>query len=190
MFYAVIQRPETDTSAITSISRKYDPYFGLVGPHVSLVFPFKADEVDEDEFIEHIRDVAGRTKPFEVRLNELELAWDQWLFLTPSVGKEEITNLHDELYEGPLAKFLREDIEFIPHVGLGLFAQEDSEYDLRDPKAIPLDEEKYQAARAEIEAASLDLQYRAAKLEIISVSEDFKSSETIKVVEFGAKERV
>lgn len=185
MFYAVIHRPEVDVSPIKSISSKYDPYYGLTGPHVTLVFPFKADEVSKDAFLEHVREVAAQTQPFNIRLNELELAWDQWLFLTPSSGRQQVVNLHDDLYGGLISKFLREDIEFVPHVSLGLFSKNEGEYDLKDPKATPLDEPKYKEALKEIEALKIDLEYKATKLEIISVDEKFTKTETIEVINLG-----
>ncbi len=41
------------------------------------------------------------------------------MFLEVEGGKEQIEELHDMLYKGPLAQFLREDIPYIPHVTVG-----------------------------------------------------------------------
>ena len=178
MFYAVIHRPETDLSKIEDIARVYDPSFALVGPHVTLVFPFASDS-GAAEIIEHVRQVAEQTARFEVRLNELELAWDQWLFLPPSLGRDSFQKLHDDLYRGMLQEFLRSDIEYIPHLALGHFAAAGSIYDLKDPTAVPLDTKKYQTARAEIEALNLDLAYTATAIELISIDDKFTKTETV-----------
>lgn len=179
MFYAVIHRPEIDTSIIDDFSAKYDPSFGLVGPHVTLVFPLKAEDIDASILEEHIQEVVRKTKPFEVKFNEIELSWDQWLFLTPSVGRDEFSRLHDDLYRGPFEKLLRNDIDFVPHVALGHFAITDSEYSLKDPTAAPLDKEKYEKARKEIESKKLEYEYRATSVELISVNDEFTKSETL-----------
>jgi len=34
-------------------------------------------------------------------------------------GREQVRELHDELYKGPLTEFLRSDIPYIPHVTVG-----------------------------------------------------------------------
>ncbi|MEX0917876.1 MAG: 2'-5' RNA ligase family protein [Candidatus Paceibacterota bacterium] len=186
MFYAIIHRPETDISVIQEVAKKYDPTFELVGPHVTLVFPFSAEGVDEHALTTHIQSVAGGLQPFQARFNELELSWDQWLFLTPTLGKEALTQLHDDLYVGMLQQFLRSDIPFVPHIALGHFAVADSEYQLKDPTAVPLDEERYITARAEIEALKLDLVYEVTTTELISVTDDFSQTSSIATFQLGS----
>jgi 2'-5' RNA ligase len=179
MFYAVIHRPEIDTNIIDVFSAKYDPSFGLVGPHVTLLFPLNAEDIDLSVLEEHIQGVVRMTRPFDVRLDEIEISWDQWLFLTPSVGRSEFSRLHNDLYSGLFQKFLRKDIDFVPHVALGHFAISGSEYSLKDPTAVPLDEEKYEKAREEIASKKLNYEYRASSLELISVNDEFTKSETL-----------
>jgi 2'-5' RNA ligase len=83
MYYAVIQRPEIDTTDILKISKKYDPTFGVVGPHITLLFPVSSKSINEDTVEKHVKKVAQETSSFRVHMVDLELAWDQWLFLTP-----------------------------------------------------------------------------------------------------------
>ena len=40
------------------------------------------------------------------------------MFLTPDEGYGEISKLHDKLYHGPLAQYLRLNIPYIPHIGI------------------------------------------------------------------------
>jgi hypothetical protein len=53
-------------------------------------------------------------------------------------GGEAIIALHDALYTGILADYLWAEHPFIPHVGLGLFAQERDAHDLLElrPRAL------------------------------------------------------
>lgn len=185
MFYAIIHRPKIDTNKIKEVSRKYDPHFGLVDPHVTLVFPFKSEGLDREGLIAHLRQVVNDTKSFNVRLNELGLAWDQWLFLIPSLGNLEFRELHDRLYDGLLASFLRSDIEYVPHLALGHFAAPGSEYDLKDPTAVPLDAAKYDAGRAEIESYHFDFGYVADDIDLISIDDDFTKTEILETFKFS-----
>src|SRR4051794_36108149 len=128
MYYAVIHRPEAAITGIEQVGQKYDPSYNVVGPHVTLLFPISEQHIAEEVVKSRFLSVAGTTESFPVRLNSLELSWDQWLFLTPTDGRVEFDELHDRLYEGPLAPFLRHDIPFVPHVALGHFAVAGSNY--------------------------------------------------------------
>src|SRR3954471_7341666 len=149
VLFAVLHRPTVEVSAIQRLRGRDDPTFELIGPHVTLVFRFPGDEVHEDRLRSHLTTVAAATTAFAVRLNELELSWDQWLFLTPSDGRAGFAELHDRLYEGLLHGFLRDDIEFVPHVALGHFAKPGTDYELGEPTEVPLDQERYESALAD-----------------------------------------
>jgi hypothetical protein len=45
-----------------------------------------------------------------------------------------------------LAEYRRDDIEFVPHLGLGLFLKEGSRYDWDNPQDAEFDEQRYQEA--------------------------------------------
>lgn len=179
MYYAVIQRPDIDTSLIEAFRMKYDPNYGLVGPHVTLVFPVDSAKLLIGKLQQHIKSVAQRSQPFSVDFADFELSWDQWLFLTPIDGRQQLVKLHNNLYEDMLAPMLRTDIPFVPHIALGHFAFHTSDYNLYDPKAVPLDEEKYQLARLEIDNIGPKYRYRVSKLELISINDEFTSSQFI-----------
>ena len=179
MFYAVIHRPEIDTKKIEEVRSTYDPYFKLIDAHITLVFPFDAAGIEMTQLNVHVQNIANQTKQFRVQLNTLELAWDQWLFLTTTKGKVRLCAIHDELYTGVLKGFLRDDIKYIPHIGLGHFAIANSGYTLKDPAATHLDEDRYTIARAEIEAKQLDFTYTATAVELISVNDEFTKTEIL-----------
>ncbi len=41
-----------------------------------------------------------------------------YVFLVPDEGYSEISKLHDRLYRGVLAPYLRLDIPYVPHIGI------------------------------------------------------------------------
>lgn len=171
MFYALVHYPNIDTGRINEFRRKYDPHFDLIEPHVTLVF-LLPESVGEKNLVSHLENVLRHWHPFPVHLKGLQKAWDHWLFLILAEGNDSITRLHRELYSGPLASYRREDIEFVPHLGLGLFARQDAGYDIRNPQNVALDEEKYFQALKE--AQRLDLDYRCVidRLHLLKINAD------------------
>ncbi len=187
MFFAVIHRPEADLEEIKRISKKYDPYFDLIEPHVTLLFPIKDSEVSQQELVSHIKQIANSTDPFKVEFNSdsTELSFDQWLFLVPTQGKREFNELHDKLYSGANHRFLREDLPYSPHVGMGHFAKQATKQDLKDSKILDLDETKYKKALDEVKSAKTTLQYTATEIELIGVDDNYEKSWTIQKFKLG-----
>ena len=125
MALAVINYPtlfDDDFDWIQSVRREHDRlYYDVVDPHVSLVFPL--DGVEPSTLIGHVRGQARLTAPFEVVfrcaiLGDPDFEDHAHAFLVPDEGFSDIVRLHDRLYTGPLADFLRLDLPFLPHVGI------------------------------------------------------------------------
>ena len=136
MKYAVVIYPELeDASKIQELRRKNDPYFDVIGPHITLVFP--VPEMDRDAIVNHVTEILRDYVPFNIRLKEFTKSFDNWLFLCVEEGNEKIIELHDRLYTGMLEKHLRTDIQYIPHIGLGLF-ETDKEYRIAERRAKTL----------------------------------------------------
>ncbi|MGB5550575.1 MAG: 2'-5' RNA ligase family protein [Thermoanaerobaculia bacterium] len=95
--------------------------------------------------------VRGHT-PFEVRLGGFHRSPDHWLFLLLQKGNRAVKKLYSALYTGLLAELRRDDLEFIPHLGLGLFLKEGATYNWNDPRSYDLDLESCQAVQREVEA--------------------------------------
>src|SRR6266550_4565173 len=138
MPYALVHYPNIDTKRINEFRRKYDPHFDLIEPHITLLF-LLPESVGEASLVSHLENVLQHWHPFPIHLKGLQKAWDHWLLLILAEGNDSITRLHRELYSGILASYRRSDIEFVPHLGLGLFANEDAGYDIRNPQEVPLD---------------------------------------------------
>lgn len=123
MVYALVHYPAVDTQQINELRHKYDPQAELIAPHLTLVFPLPAS-IGEASLVAHVGNVLCGWRQFPIRLQGLEQSWDNCLFLLLQEGKAEVIRLHDELYMGLLAPYLRKDLPYVPHVTLGSFADE------------------------------------------------------------------
>lgn len=85
-----------------------------------------------------------------------------------------------EIYSGILSKYRRKDIEFIPHIGLGFFAKNYREYDLKDPKKLIFDKEKYKQALIEVKSKILKFKCTVDNLDLLEANNNFRRIKTIK----------
>lgn len=120
-----LELAEPDARWIETLRRRHDPQAAFVPAHVTLVFPFEDAEAAVIEA--HAAAVAPESAPFRFHLAQLAAVQDPLgprsrLFLLPTTGAEALTALHDTLYSGPLAVWLRTDIVYTPHVTVGAFA--------------------------------------------------------------------
>ncbi len=116
--YALVHYPDIELRAIQQFRQRHDPQFDLIGPHITLLFPVP-DCVGEEALVCHIDQVLRGWRPFEIGLREVQIAWDDYLYLLVQEGKETLVRLHDEIYTGILREYLRADLPYIPHVTLG-----------------------------------------------------------------------
>lgn len=114
---------QKDLDWIQEIRKESDEmYYSVIDPHFSIVFPVFADISDED-FIKHIEEKSLGFKSFDFILRKAVVNDDAFndfwhVFLVPTEGSEEITKIHDAMYEDLLKPELRLDIPFIPHIGI------------------------------------------------------------------------
>jgi hypothetical protein len=158
MYYALVYYPKFGGKTeedIEAFRRKYDPFVDSWRPHVPFIFPVPCSEVEEEKLTAHIETVLKNWKPFHIHIAGFAKSWDHWLFLLLKEGNEEAIALHDELYNGILSPFLRRDIEYIPHIGIGLFVRKDAEYNVLDPKKVDFDAKLYFQALKEAESLKI-----------------------------------
>ena len=159
MYYALSYNPRFDKRTkknIEAFRRKYDSFVDYWEPHISFIFPVPCCKVEEEKLVEHIERVLKKWKPFPIRIGGFEKSWDHWLLLLLREGNEKVIALHDELYTGMLSSYLSKDIEYIPHIGLALFARKDAGYNALDPRIVDFDEKLYCQALAEAESLEID----------------------------------
>lgn len=126
MAYLVVAYPELEQSDyewIQSYRKQNDGrYFNVVEPHITLVFA--VHDIDERIFIDEAKKQAQGIKPFDFHIKvatiNLDNSGDYYHeFLVPDIGYSNIVKLHDKLYADKFADYLRLDIDFIPHIGIG-----------------------------------------------------------------------
>ncbi|WP_372906911.1 2'-5' RNA ligase family protein [Rossellomorea marisflavi] len=109
-----------NVNEINKLRKKYDPLYGLIPPHITLVFPFTSN-LSSNQIKEHISKVLRHEKPFDINLQGISGADETYLFLNIKVGNDNIIRLHDKLYSGILQKFLYRRVTYLPHVTIGKF---------------------------------------------------------------------
>ena len=171
MHYALVLYPEVETERIQEIRRKYDPTFDVIRPHVTVLFPVP-EAVGEAKLGSHIESVLGNWNAFEIRLGGLVKSNDHWMFLTLGKGEREVKGLYQALYTGILDQYRRDDIEFVPHLGLGLFVKDQATYDWNKPQESEFDQQKCDAAMRDAETLSLDSTWEATTLHLVAIPDD------------------
>jgi hypothetical protein len=159
IYYVLLHYPRFDRKTgehIETFRRKYDPFADSWKPHIPFIFPVPCTEVEEAKLTEHVETVLKSWKPFPIHIGGIAKSWDHLLLLLLKEGNEKAIALHDELYTGILAPYLRRDIEYIPHVGIGLFVRKDAGYNALDPKIVDFDAKLYIQALKEAESLKID----------------------------------
>jgi 2'-5' RNA ligase len=174
MYYGLVHFPNINTELIDRVRKKYDPTVDMIKPHITVMFPIP-DEIDEIELIDHISSILNKWKAFPIQIRGLKISWDHWLFLVLEQGNDDVVRLNRDIYSGMLAKYQREDMEFIPHISLGLFTEHNDNYDYNDPKKMNLDSHKYAVALKEVESLNLDFHTDFAKLQLLKINDMFTS---------------
>lgn len=111
-----------DRAFVDEFRARHDPQASLVEPHFTLVFGCSA--VPQGDFLAHVRAIAREARPIDFACRYAMLGTDVdtadgYVFLVPDAGHAALSRLHDRLYTGPLAPYLRLDQPFTPHVTLG-----------------------------------------------------------------------
>jgi 2'-5' RNA ligase len=185
MFYGLVAFPDVDLRGIQQIRRKYDPTFDLIDPHIAVMFPVDAS-IGEENLVQHLHGVLDEWKPFSIHIHGFHQSWDQWLFLTVEEGRSAFIRLNRDIYTDILAKYRRDDIEYIPHISLGLFVKDDDAYDFQDPQRLDFDEDKYHKALQEAKGLSLDFRCEINRFHLVKINDDFTRIVREKVLRFGA----
>lgn len=178
-FLVLINKPPHIPDNLANFASEHDPYFKLVGMHTTLIFPTPVS-VGIEELLEHIEKVLENWESFPVQFDQLEKSWDHWLFITPSIGKEKIIQLHDDLYTGLMKPFLREDIPFVPHLALGLFANRVKGYNPENPREMKLDTKTFNDARNWAENQKPDISYEFNDCVLLELDDRFTHSKQLK----------
>jgi 2'-5' RNA ligase len=147
-----------ESESLDRFRRKYDPTEPIIEPHIALVFPVP-ESVGEDNLVQQIEGVLKTRKPIPIRIRGFRKSFDHWLFLTLEEGYDDVVRLYRELNTGILEGYRRDDIEFIPHIGLGRFVTETGGFD----------ERSYTEALREAEAGDFDFKRTLDRLHLVKI---------------------
>lgn len=181
MYYGLVYFPQIGIEQINKLRQKYDPTYNLIAPHLPILFPVPA-LLGTERIIKHIESILKNWRSFEIHLSGFKKSWDHWLLLTIKNGNDEIKKLSVEIYSGFLSEYQRKDIEFIPHISLGLFTTNISNYDLKNPEKLTFDENKFKEALLEAESMQLDFKCLLDNLDFIVLNNDFTEIHTLKKI--------
>lgn len=126
MAYLVVAYPklnQADFDWIQSYRKHNDPrYYSLIKPHFTIIFAIH--DINKTNFVNEVQSMLGGVKPFDFTLNVATINQNDdrayyHEFLVPDKGYSNIVKLHDKLYSGLFAPYLRFDLDFIPHIGIG-----------------------------------------------------------------------
>ena len=114
---------DVDYDWIQNIRTNHDPfYFSVVKPHITLIFG--TNKLNKQQLLKHVQKELQGFQKIVINFNSALVVEDDsksffHTFLIPSEGYDQISKLHDLLYQGEMASELRLDIPFIPHIGIG-----------------------------------------------------------------------
>ena len=177
MYLALNYYPVIEHQGFLDFREKYEPYASLLPAHLTFIFPLE-ESFGLANFKAHIVKVLEHWQPFDMHFCKLEKTWDHWLFLGAEEGNDKAIALHDELYQGPLKPYLREDLPYTPHIALGLFSEES--WDFHNPTAqLTLDKDKYDKARREFESLEFELWFMVDQLTLVRLNDTFTKCDDI-----------
>jgi len=182
MFYALAYYPELNDEVVNKLRKKYDPYSDLIKEHITLIFPVP-ETIGVDKLLSHISAILEKREPFRIHIRGFEKTWDNWLFLKVKEGKEKLIELHDALYTGILQLYLRKDLPYTPHIGIGLFTKE--RYDPLQPEKLTFDEENYQKALEKLKNEDPEYWRIMNQLTLVRINDDFSRLEEDKTYYLG-----
>ncbi len=123
-FRAILILPKLrDVEAIKQIRERYDPSFGKISLHITLVFPFRS-EIPTQELRSHVETGLKGCSQFSLRMQGITGHEGNHLFLNVIHGNDAIIDLHRRLYSGLFARYRNRGYTFFPHLTVGRFYDE------------------------------------------------------------------
>ena len=99
-----------------------DPLAQALAPHVTLVFPFHS-RLTLDQLAAHAQKVLRVWPCYPVVMHGFWSAQNEFIGIGAQVGADAMIEMHERLYRGPLAEFLRPEFDYAPHITLAKTAQ-------------------------------------------------------------------
>ena len=103
---------------VEAFRTRHDPLASTLPAHVTLVFPFEST-LSSLQLAAHVRRVVARWPQLPVRIERADALVGEWVHLRLTGGRAAVVELHDRLYRGVLAPFLRREFHYDPHLTVG-----------------------------------------------------------------------
>lgn len=114
---------------VNSYRKRYDSNYSLIPPHLTLKYPFEADDIEIKAIVKQLEETSTKCQPFN--LNILKVSTFQpvnnVIYLKVDPNKE-LEKLHEQLHhdlDGP-----QEEYAYIPHITLGQKLSNDEHSDV------------------------------------------------------------
>lgn len=152
--------------------KKYDPYYRLWRPHISLVYPPFIPVIEWPGIRRHVVDALLEFKPFTITLDSVEVFEESpnILWLSPEDGGK-MQRMRSRLEEALPQYVPVFPAEFKPHVTIGYFRKKKDAYSTRDE------------VQAEIDPRSQPLSWKVTQVVFLAQEEEgdmrFEDSVTI-----------
>ena len=110
----------TNLDIVQRLRSLYDPLAHLIRPHITVAFPFKS-EITNQELDGLLEKKLKHFSSFPLKLQGFSSHSDSfgnYLFLNVIQGKEQLLELHNLVYSGPLKEFSPKQ-PYTPHMTIG-----------------------------------------------------------------------
>lgn len=114
---AVVIFAQGQLAGVEEFRRQWDPLGGSIPAHITLVFPVTRPR-REQALAQELAALLDGFPVFAVSLSEVRVWEQEYLFLVAGQGGEQITRLHEALYDGPF-RHARRPARFVPHLTIG-----------------------------------------------------------------------
>lgn len=115
----------SNVDIIEKIRKECDNLYGIIQPHITIIFPF-IDDISDEELIKNVRYYFESKTKFFVKFSGISYSEDGYIFLNCVEGEKEIIKLHDELYNKYFSNH-SSDRKYIPHITIGQKNNSDEE---------------------------------------------------------------
>jgi 2'-5' RNA ligase len=101
-----------------SYRKRYDPHYALIPPHLTLKYPFEADEDEIKEIADTLHQIAKKYDPFPLKVTKISSFQpvNNVIYLKVECT-ETLKNLHNDLHSGELGG--EPEYMFVPHITIG-----------------------------------------------------------------------
>jgi len=119
--------------------RAYDPYYGLIPPHITIVYPPFVPESEWPVLRPAVREALRAFRPFDVVLRRLDAfpGNPSVLWLKPEDGGN-LARIHSRIIQQFASHIPPATLDYVPHLTIGFFVSPDALSRARESVALAL----------------------------------------------------